>query len=109
MSVNGTALKAAWTTIIEDAHDAGDLEDEEYYEALIALDTWIAALDKLTTASAENVASYSINNRSATRRGSEEFRQEVQSAKAELMRLLYGNVTLADFRRLETIDPGSNS
>lgn len=109
MPTNYDNLKTAWTARIETAHTAGSLEDEDYYEALALLDQWIASFTKLASVSGSDMAGYSIAGRSVTKRDMAGFREDVNRARAALMNMLFGLVSLADFRVDETLDPKTNT
>jgi len=103
MATNYELLEAEWTTKINAAYTAGSITLDAKYEALIALDTWIEGLEQLKNATTTDLQSYSIAGRSGTRRPLTEYHEQVNRAKADLMRMLYGLVTLADFRSDEEV------
>ena len=91
-------LSTAITAKINTAHTAGDLSDEQKAEASIVLSQWIRALQAAATATATDVASYSIGGRSVSRRGSDGQLAIANSLRRQLNQLLYGICTEADFR-----------
>ena len=95
MSANTTSLK----TLLQ--AKAALLTDEiDKYRCLEAIDQYIAALDAQAAATSSDVQSYSIAGRSVTRSGGQSFANVVKRLEREVFGYLYGNVTLADWRRL---------
>jgi hypothetical protein len=66
------------------------------------LTEYLAAKAAASTASANDVISYSISGRSVTRRNGSEFRSFVKELETELADLIYGSTTLIDFSKETT-------
>lgn len=96
MSTNTDALKAA---LIVKANELTDTISK--YECLELIDQYAAALAKQAETVANDVTSYSIDGRSVTRSSQNSMQAQVANLKANINRLLYGNVTRADFREEE--------
>jgi hypothetical protein len=100
-SSNYDLLKTKWQTDLATAYSAGDITQPVYYEALIALDQWLAAEASLTSAMGSEVTAYTIAGRQVTRSGHGFLQEAVSRSKAKFFELIHGNVTLADFHEAD--------
>lgn len=72
---------------------------EQKYKALIYIDQYISALTQQATATANDVQSYSIGDRSVTRSTAQGYTNLVNRLESQLRSILGGgSVTYADFR-----------
>jgi hypothetical protein len=95
MSTNTTTLK----TLLQ-AQAALLTSDIDKYRCLEAIDQYIAALDAQSVSASSDVQSYSWAGRSVTRFGNDSYASVVKRFEREVFTLLYGTVTLADWRRI---------
>jgi hypothetical protein len=92
-------LKTYWSTAVNTAVTNGQLEEPDNIEALNLLDRWMDAEEAADTNAATDLSSYTIANRSVSRRGNTDQRDTAHAAKRAFMHQLYGSVTYADFRQ----------
>ncbi len=64
----------------------------------ILIDQYIDALTAQSTNTSPDISSYTINGRSVTRQDVLSMKKNVDSLEASINRILYGNVSFADFR-----------
>jgi len=94
-------LKTYWSGKVNTAYTAGQIEEPDKWEALMLLDRWITAEIARDNFAATDIQSYSIADRSVTRKQQNQAVASAVSAKRNFMSKLYGDVTYADLRSME--------
>jgi len=100
---NYSDLKTALQAVVNAANTAGDISDIQKYECLIRVDAYVDGREQLDALSKTKLDSYSIAGRSIHRRKVSEMRDEINRERNELMNILYGYVSFADFRTSEGV------
>jgi len=78
---------------------ANDLDDDvRKYECLILIDQYVDAIEAQATTVSSDVASYTINGRTVSRREVLAMQSQVNNLKQQINDILYGNVSYVDFR-----------
>ena len=93
MATNYELLKTELQTLAAELSNA-----VAKYKCLALIDQYIAALEQQAVATATDVQSYSIGNRSVSRASADNYANTVARLENEINELLYGNVAYADFR-----------
>ena len=91
-------IQTTYSTQINAAYANSTFSLIQQQKALAYLDRWIDAEKKADDMSGDNVSSYSIADRSVSREASAELRKKAASAQAQFNSIVFGTVTLADFR-----------
>ena len=88
-----TDLKTSLETLADELDD-----DVQKYKCKIYIGQYIDALTAQSTNTSPDVQSYTINGRTVSRREIISMQKQVDNLEARINRILYGSVSLADFR-----------
>ena len=100
------SLKDYWNTACNTAVTNTTLAAPQGFEAHALLDRWIDAETAADSSAATDLSSYSIANRTVTRRNIAEQRKQGAAARAGFFLLLFGDATFSDFRvRSNNVEP----
>ena len=90
---NYTDLQTALETLANTLDD-----DVRKYTCLILIDQYVDALEAQATAVSTDVQSYTIGGRTVSRGEVLKMQGQVSNLQSQINDILYGNVTMADFR-----------